>query len=34
MFNLLTDSLVPVAFGERPEPEMLTLPKIFSQNRR
>ena len=31
MFNLLTDSLVPVAFSERPEPEMLTLPKIFSR---
>ena len=31
MYNLLTDPLVPVAFSARPEPEMLTLPQIFSR---
>ena len=31
MFNLLTEPLVPVAFSERLEPEMLTLPKMFSR---
>ena len=31
MFNLLTDSLVPVARSGRPEAEMLTLPELFSR---